>query len=161
SARPRARFSAKRESDARLRRGRPGIHGKTQTELLRPEEMTQANKKKALRIGLAGLGAVGLEVAKRLIAGVPGLTLAAVAVREVEKAQRALPQVGKDIPVCKATELANDCDIVVECLPPALFREVAISAIDKGRVFMPLSVAQLLENGDLVDRARQKGARIL
>jgi aspartate dehydrogenase len=43
--------------------------------------MTQTNNKKALRVGLAGLGAVGLEVAKRLIAGVPGLTLAAVAVR--------------------------------------------------------------------------------
>ena len=123
--------------------------------------MTQPNDKKTLRVGLAGLGAVGLEVAKRLIAGVPGLTLAAVAVRDVEKAQRALPQVGHDIAVRKATELANDCDIVVECLPPALFREVAISAIDKGRIFMPLSVAQLLENDDLIDRARQKNARIL
>ena len=123
--------------------------------------MTQPNGKKTLRVGLAGLGAVGLEVAKRLIAGVPGLTLAAVAVRDAQKAQRALPQVGHDIPIRKATELANDCDIVVECLPPALFREVAISAIDKGRIFMPLSVAQLLENDDLIDRARQKNARIL
>src|SRR5262245_30120297 len=123
--------------------------------------MTQVSNKKTLRVGLAGLGAVGLEVAKRLIAGVPGLTLAAVAVRDVEKAQRALPQVGKDIPVRKATELANDCDIVVECLPPALFREVAISAIDKGRIFMPLSVAQVLDSGDLIDRARQPVALML
>jgi phosphoribosylglycinamide formyltransferase-1 len=38
--------------------------------------------KQALRVGLAGLGAVGLEVARRLIAGVPGLTLTAVAVRD-------------------------------------------------------------------------------
>ncbi|HXZ21349.1 MAG TPA: aspartate dehydrogenase [Pseudolabrys sp.] len=118
-------------------------------------------KNKPLRVGLAGVGAVGLEVAKRLIAGVPGLTLAAVAVRDVEKARRALPQIGGDIPIRKATELANDCDVVVECLPPALFREVAVSTIDKGRILMPLSVAQLLENGDLIERARQKGARIL
>ncbi|MGA8959261.1 MAG: NAD(P)-binding domain-containing protein, partial [Pseudolabrys sp.] len=95
--------------------------------------------KPPLRVGLAGLGAVGLEVAKRLIAGVPGLTLAAVAVRDVEKARRALPQVGGTIAVLKATELANSCDIVVECLPPVLFRDVAISAIDKSRIFMPLS----------------------
>ena len=114
-----------------------------------------------MRIGLAGLGAVGLDVAKRLIAGVPGLTLSAVAVRDIEKARRALPQVGDSISVRKATTLADDCDVVVECLPPALFREVAISAIDKGRIFMPLSVAQLLENGDLIERARQNGARIL
>jgi aspartate dehydrogenase len=123
--------------------------------------MTGVDNKPPLRVGIAGLGAVGLEVAKRLIAGVPGLSLVAVAVRNVEKARRALPQVGNSIVVCKAAELANDCDIVVECLPPALFREVATSVIDKGRIFMPLSVAQLLENGDLIERAKVKGARIL
>jgi aspartate dehydrogenase len=123
--------------------------------------MNQATVKTPLRVGIAGLGAVGLEVAKRLIAGVPGLTLAAVAVRDSEKARRALPPAASSVPIRKATELANDCDIVVECLPPALFRDVAISAIDKGRIFMPLSVAQLLENSDLVERARLKGARIL
>jgi aspartate dehydrogenase len=116
--------------------------------------------KPPLRVGLAGLGAVGLEVARRLIAGVPGLTLAAVAVRDADKARRALPQLAS-IAVKPATELAEDCDVVVECLPPTLFRAVAVSAIDKGRIFMPLSVAQLLENGDLVERARQTGARIL
>ncbi|MFN3658844.1 MAG: aspartate dehydrogenase [Pseudolabrys sp.] len=114
-----------------------------------------------LRIGLAGLGAVGLEVAKRLIAGVPGLRLAAVAVRDAEKARRALPQIGDTIPVRPLAALADDCDVVVECLPPALFREVAVSTIDKGRIFMPLSVAQLLEHPDLIARAKEKGARIL
>src|ERR1035437_6615656 len=116
--------------------------------------------KPTLRVGLAGLGAVGLEVAKRLIAGVPGLTLAAVAVRDANKARRALPQLGATA-IKPFTALAEDCDVVVECLPPALFRDIAISAIDKGRIFMPLSVAQLLENWDLVERAKQKGARIL
>ncbi|HEY4983232.1 MAG TPA: aspartate dehydrogenase [Pseudolabrys sp.] len=119
------------------------------------------SNKPPLLVGLAGLGAVGLEVARRLIAGVPGLTLTAVAVRDVDKTRRALPQLGDSIAVRKATELADDCDVVVECLPPALFREVAISAIDKGRLFMPLSVAQLLQNGDLIERAKDKGARIL
>jgi aspartate dehydrogenase len=117
-------------------------------------------KKPPLRVGLAGLGAVGHEVAKRLIAGVPGLTLAAIAVRDADKARRALPELGT-IAIKPATALADDCDVVVECLPPPLFRDVAISAIDKGRTFMPLSVAQLLDNWDLVARAKEKGARIL
>ena len=117
---------------------------------------------KSLRVGLAGLGAVGLEVAKRLIDGaVPGLTLAAVAVRDADKARRNLPQIGDMIALRTPAALADDCDVVVECLPPALFRDVAIAAIDKGRIFMPLSVAQLLDNWDLVERAKQKGARIL
>jgi aspartate dehydrogenase len=84
-----------------------------------------------------------------------------VAVRDVDKARRALPQIGDMIASRTFTALADDCDVVVECLPPALFRELAISVIDKGRLFMPLSVAQLLENEDLVARAREKGARIL
>lgn len=113
-----------------------------------------------LRVGIAGLGAVGLEVARRLIDGVPGLTLTAVAVRDVAKAKRALPAL-EAVDFRAATALADDCDVVVECLPPALFREVATSAIDKGRVFMPLSVAQLLEHGDLIERAKQTGARIM
>ena len=113
-----------------------------------------------LRVGIAGLGAVGLEVAQRLIEGVPGLTLAAVAVRDKTKALRALPAL-ETVAFRAATELADDCDVVVECLPPALFRDVAISAIDKGRLFMPLSVAQLLDNDDLIARAKEKGARVL
>ena len=69
--------------------------------------------KPPLRVGLAGLGAVGLEVARRLIAGVPGLTLAAVAVRDADKARRALPQLGA-VAFKPATALADVCDVVVE-----------------------------------------------
>jgi aspartate dehydrogenase len=118
--------------------------------------------KKDIRVGIAGLGAVGLEVARRLIDGaVPGMTLTAVAVRDADKARRNLPQIGDMIALRTPQALADDCDVVVECLPPALFREVAAAAIDKGRIFMPLSVAQLLEHGDLIERAKQKGARIV
>jgi aspartate dehydrogenase len=118
--------------------------------------------KHPLRVGLAGLGAVGLDVARRLIdGGVPGLTLTAIAVRDADKVRRDLPQLGDMIALRTPAALADDCDIVVECLPPALFREIAVAAIDKGRIFIPLSVAQLLENPDLIERAREKGARIV
>jgi aspartate dehydrogenase len=114
-----------------------------------------------LRVGIAGLGAVGLDVARRLIAGVPGLTLVAVAVRDADKARRALPQAGDSVPVRSFAEIAEACDIVVEGLPPALFREIANPVIERGRIFMPLSVAQLLQHPDLIDRAKQTGARII
>jgi aspartate dehydrogenase len=118
--------------------------------------------RKDLRVGLAGLGGVGLEVARKLIDGaVPGLVLAAVSVRDADKARRNLPQLGDMIALRSYDALAHDCDIVVECLPPEHFRDIAISAIDKGRLFMPLSVAQLLDNWDLVARAKENGARIL
>lgn len=118
--------------------------------------------KTPLRIGIAGLGAVGLDVAKRLIDGdVPGITLAAVAVRDPDKARRALPQIGDTVALRTLESIADDCDLVVECLPPALFRDLAIPVIDKGRLFVPLSVAQLLHHGDLIERAKATGARIL
>jgi aspartate dehydrogenase len=118
-------------------------------------------KPQPLRIGLAGLGAVGRDVAKRLIAGIPGLTLTAVSVRDVAKAQQYTPEVGGPIPVLAPEALATACDLVIEALPPALFRAVATATIEQGKLFMPLSVGKLLENWDLVDRARETGARIL
>lgn len=114
-----------------------------------------------LRVGLAGLGAVGLEVARRLEAGIPGLVLTAVAVRDADKARRNLAQIGNGVALEPAEKLVESCDLVVECLPPALFRNVATSVIDWGKLFMPLSVGQLLEHWDLVARAKQSGARIL
>ncbi|HEX3937375.1 MAG TPA: aspartate dehydrogenase [Xanthobacteraceae bacterium] len=114
-----------------------------------------------LKVGLAGLGAVGLGVARRLETGIPGLVLAAVAVRDKDKARRNLPDAGGRIAMLAPEDLAQGCDIVVEGLPPALFRGVAVSAIDAGKIFVPLSVGQLLENWDLVERAKTTGARIL
>ena len=118
--------------------------------------------KQSLRIGIAGLGAVGLDVARRLIDGViPEMTLTAVAVRDADKARRLLPQIGDLVALRTLETLADDCDVIVECLPPALFRDIAIPAIDKGRIFMPLSAGQLLHHGDLVERAKAAGARII
>jgi aspartate dehydrogenase len=117
--------------------------------------------KEIVKVGLAGLGAVGLEVARRLEAGIPGLALAAVSARDQEKARRNLPDAGNRIPIVAPEALAENCDVVVECLPPKMFRSLAESVIARGRIFMPLSVGQLLDNWDLVALAKVKGARIL
>jgi aspartate dehydrogenase len=114
-----------------------------------------------IKVGIAGLGAVGGEVARRLVEGIPGLQLSAVAVRDLEKARRILPGIGTGIAVVGPDSLAQSCDLVVEGLPPALFRTVAVPTIEQARLFMPLSVAQLLANWDVVERARETGARIL
>ena len=116
---------------------------------------------KTLRVGLAGLGAAGMAVARRLEAGIPGLTLAAVSVRDVEKARRSLPRIGDGLAVTEPGGLAALCDVVVEGLPPTLFLAVAEPTIEAGRLFMPLSVGQLLVHPHLVERARATGARIL
>jgi aspartate dehydrogenase len=114
-----------------------------------------------LRVGLAGFGAVGREVALKLDAGIPGLALAAVSARDADKARRALPRLGGDVPILPLEQLASACDVVVEGLPKEAFLTAARTCIDAGRIFMPLSVGRLLDHWDLVDRARETGARIL
>jgi aspartate dehydrogenase len=116
---------------------------------------------KNIRVGLAGLGAAGMPVARRLAAGIPGLALAAVAARDKERAAARLAEFGIAAPVVDLADLARCADVVVEGLPAALFRAVAEPAIDARRIFMPLSVGALLTHFDLVDRAAATGARII
>jgi aspartate dehydrogenase len=114
-----------------------------------------------LRIGVAGLGAVGLEVARRLEAGIAGLVLVAVSARDADKARRNLPRLTRGLALVPPQELCEQSDVVVEGLPPSMFRAVAEPTIERGRIFMPLSVGQLIDHWDLVERARRNGARIL
>lgn len=114
------------------------------------------------KLGIAGLGAIGLKVARKVDAGeVPGVTLAAVAARDVEKAKAKLAGFRAPPPVVDLAELAKRADVVVECIPASNFRAVAEPTLKAGRTFMPLSVGALLDNADLVDFAKAHGGRIV
>jgi aspartate dehydrogenase len=115
-----------------------------------------------LRLGIAGLGAIGLPVARSLDAGaIPGLTLAAISVRDEAKARSAMARFRAQPAIVSLTKLAEIADVVVECLPSAQFAAVATPVIERGRIFMPLSVGALLNHMPLIDLARNTGARII
>lgn len=114
-----------------------------------------------LRVAIAGFGAIGRDVARRLDAGVDGLELAAVAARDQEKALTNMADFLRPVPVVGLSDLAERADIVIEALPAAHFRSVGENALNKGRIFMPLSCGQLLANWNLVDLAKQTGGRII
>jgi aspartate dehydrogenase len=119
-------------------------------------------KSTELRLGIAGLGAIGLPVARSLDAGaIPGLTLAAISVRDEAKARSAMAPFRAQPAIVSLAKLAEVADVVVECLPSAKFAAVATPAIERGRVFMPLSVGALLNHMPLIDLARNTGARII
>ena len=59
------------------------------------------------------------------------------------------------------SELGACAEIVVECAPAHLLREIAEPALGHGRLVMVLSCGALLDNFDLVDLARRHGGRIL
>ena len=113
-----------------------------------------------LRVGIAGLGAVGKSIAMKLDAGIPGLTLAAIAVRDVAAAKG---RITLKTP-CTFTDIAGLerlCDIVVECAPSALLPEIARPMLGAGKSVMVLSVGALLKHMDLVDLARETGGQII
>lgn len=117
---------------------------------------------KTYRIAIAGLGAIGLKVARTIDRGdLPGLTLTAVAARDTEKAARNLADFKAKPTLVGLTDLADHADVVIECLPAAHFKTVAEATIAKGKIFMPLSVGQLLPYMHLIERAKETGARIL
>ena len=121
-----------------------------------------ASGNRDLRLGVAGLGAIGLAVAQAVdSARIPGLRLAAAAARDHAKAQRITSSFRQPPPLVDFTALAEASDVVVECLPSAHFAAVATPAIERGRIFMPLSVGMLINHMSLVERAQATGARII
>lgn len=113
-----------------------------------------------LTVGIAGLGAIGLHLARALDGGVEGLRLHSVAARDHAKARANLAGFRAPPPIVGLAELA-EADIVVEAAPAAVFEEVAKAAIARGRIFVPSSVGALLPRMHLVEEARRSGARIV
>lgn len=114
----------------------------------------------ALTVAIAGLGAIGLDVARRLDQGIPGLTLIAAAAQNHQKAQANLANFAHPPKLVDLPALA-EADIVLECAPAAIFEQIALPAIDAARIFIPSSVGALLPRMHLVERARATGARII
>jgi aspartate dehydrogenase len=113
-----------------------------------------------LSVAIGGLGAIGLDVARALDRGVPGLRLVAVAARDRAKAAASLAAFAHIPEITDLAGLAR-ADIVLEAAPAAVFEAIALPAIDAGRIFMPSSVGALLPRMHLVERARATGARII
>jgi len=111
-------------------------------------------------VAIAGLGAIGLPLARALDAGVDGLRLIAVCCRDPVKGRANLAGF-KDIPqLVDIADLAA-ADIVVEAAPAAIFEQIALPALGAGRIFVPSSVGALLPRLHLVRLATRTGARII
>ena len=109
-----------------------------------------------LRIAIAGYGAIGKSIARALLAGVPGLRLVAVGVRDTSIASPA-----PGVAVVAVSDLPPLADIIVECAPAAILPAIAEPALRAGRIVVVLSCAALLRHPELVELARAHGGRIL
>ena len=116
---------------------------------------------KELTVAIAGLGAIGLTLARRLDQGIEGLRLTAAAARDHAKAEGNMATLSHAPPLVALAELAERAEVVVDCAPAACFRELAEAAVERGRILVTVSGGALLSNMDLVERAKETGARIV
>lgn len=115
-----------------------------------------------MKIGIAGMGAIGMRVALELAqGGIPGCTLAGFSARNAERAEELNAKLTKPAAHFALTEIAQHCDLVIESLPPALFDAIARPVLQAGKTLMVLSASQLLGRQDLIDLAEETGAQIV
>lgn len=115
-----------------------------------------------LKVAIAGLGAIGGALARRLGEGaIPGVTLVAVAARDQEKARATLGQSLAPVEIRNLSDLAAVADVVVECAPAKVLDEVVRPVLLAGKRVMVLSVGALLGHPDLVELARKTGGQII
>jgi aspartate dehydrogenase len=113
------------------------------------------------RVAIAGLGAIGMQVAKALDAGIDGLELSAVSAANIEKHRGWLDKLGKKPAALPIEALADAADIVIECAPSRLVRSIVAPVVSRGKIAVVLSVGALLENEDLVTLAKAHGGQII
>ena len=115
-----------------------------------------------MKIGIAGLGAVGRVLVKKIHQGaIPNIVLAGISTRDRTKAQSFLKEIGCGAPLLDIGQLASVSDAVVECAPPAVFPEIAVPVLSAGKKFIALSAGQLLRHPELVALARENGGQII
>ena len=113
------------------------------------------------RIAIAGLGEIGKTVARKLVQGLPGLALAAIATRDQVKAKAWLDREGISCPLVALDEVPAHADLVVECAPAAILDQICRPVLTAGKKVMVLSSSALLPRPELIDLARAHGGQII
>jgi aspartate dehydrogenase len=114
-----------------------------------------------IRVAIAGLGAIGRMLARKLNAGLPGLRLACVASGDRAKAQGFLDKEGIACPLVGLEEFPAHADIAVECAPAAIIEDICRPMLETGKSVIVLSCGALLPRPHLLELAKARGGRII
>ena len=114
-----------------------------------------------IRVGIAGLGAIGRTLAKSLSEGVPGLALACAAAGDRAKAQSWLDAQEISCPLVALEDFPKHADIAIECAPASALERICRPMLEAGKQVMVLSAGALLPRPDLLELAGKHGGRIL
>ena len=113
------------------------------------------------RVAIAGLGAIGREVARRLSRGMPGFMLACAAARDRAKAQAWLDAERITCPLVDPEAFPAHADLAIDCTPPRMLEQVCRPMLEAGKQVIVLSAGALLPRSDLIELAKSRGAQII
>ncbi|MCI5060053.1 MAG: DUF108 domain-containing protein [Alphaproteobacteria bacterium] len=105
-----------------------------------------------IKIGVAGCGALGSIVCKALQEGIKGYEF--VGVSDLKT-----PDFG--VPNMSFNELAKNCDLVVECLPPKVVPELAREVLGQNKDLIMISACALLLYPEIYDLTQNSQGRIM
>ncbi len=108
---------------------------------------------KDIKIGIAGMGAIGSAVARALMDGIGGYRLSAVSdLRAPEEF---------DVPCVEFSILAERCDMVIEALPPGEVPGLAQEVFKHGKTLILISPSALLMFPEILDQQKRSASRII
>jgi aspartate dehydrogenase len=113
------------------------------------------------RVAVAGLGAIGRVLTRKLAAGMPGLTLACAAARDHAKAQAWLDAERITCPLVEPEAFPASADLAIECTPASVFEQICRPMLEAGKQVMVLSSGALLPRPDLIELAKARGGQII
>jgi aspartate dehydrogenase len=113
------------------------------------------------RVAIAGLGAIGRVLARKLADGMPGLALVCAAVRDRARAQAWLDAQRIVCPLVEPEDFPARADLAIECAPAAAFERICRPMLEAGKQVMVLSAGALLPRPDLVELAKARGGQII
>ena len=113
------------------------------------------------RVAVAGLGAIGRVLVRRLSAGMPGFTLACAAARDHVKVQAWLASERIACALVEPEAFPAHADLAIECTPAPMLERICRPMLEAGKQVMVLSAGALLPRPDLIELAKARGGQII
>ena len=115
----------------------------------------------ATRVAVAGLGAIGRALARKLADGLPGLELACAAAGDRAKAQAWLDTQRIACPLLDPEAFPAHAELAVECAPACVLERICKPMLEAGKKVMVLSAGALLPRPDLIELAKARGGQVI
>ncbi len=105
------------------------------------------------KIGIAGMGAIGKAVARALTKGINGFTFHA--------ASDTAPSDEFDIPYLSFEELAMQCDLIIEALPPHIVPKLTPHVFAQEKDLILISASALILHPEIMAQKEGKNGRVI